>query len=78
MPLYEFRCRSCERQFEVLVSMSAIDTVRCPGCSSADVGKLMSSFSSRVKSDAGGYRPTASSSGCSSCSSGNCSSCGHH
>ncbi len=40
MPIYEYRCRACENQFELLVLKS--DTPACPACESADVEKLLS------------------------------------
>ncbi len=40
MPIYEFQCRQCDRQFETLVRSS--DVVTCPGCSSEDLKKLIS------------------------------------
>jgi putative FmdB family regulatory protein len=40
MPIYEYRCRACTRQFEALVR-SGTD-VRCPACSSKDLERLLS------------------------------------
>ena len=43
MPLYEFRCRSCETVFEELVR---VDEVRvCPECGTPDPERLPSSVS---------------------------------
>jgi putative FmdB family regulatory protein len=40
MPLYEYACRSCARQFEELVFGRAQPV--CPACQSADVERLLS------------------------------------
>ncbi|MAE69270.1 MAG: hypothetical protein CME06_02245 [Gemmatimonadetes bacterium] len=50
MPIYEFVCRGCETAFEELVR--ADTRVECPSCGSAEVRKLLSSFSA-----VGGARP---------------------
>jgi len=40
MPIYEYRCRSCDATFEVLVRGS--NAVTCPHCGSASLDKLIS------------------------------------
>ena len=42
MPLYDFRCRGCDKEFEALVR--AGDTPRCAACGSVDLEKLLSPF----------------------------------
>jgi putative FmdB family regulatory protein len=42
MPVYEYSCRKCEHTFEALVTGSAAGTVRCPGCESSDLDRLIS------------------------------------
>ncbi len=42
MPLYEYKCRGCGNEFEVLVRPPASPT--CPGCQSADLERLLSGF----------------------------------
>ena len=45
MPVYEFRCKSCERTFEHLIrSMSAKEEIACPFCQGSDVEKTLSVF----------------------------------
>ncbi|MGE4519230.1 MAG: FmdB family zinc ribbon protein [Desulfobacteraceae bacterium] len=79
MPIYEYHCKKCNINFETLV-MSG-ETPECPKCGSTEVSRLMSAcgFVSKGASS-GGEAPTlkssAGSSPCSTCSSGNCSSCG--
>ena len=49
MPLFEFVCTTCEKDFEELVrSSSAIDEVTCPVCGSTQVKKKISKFASKV------------------------------
>ena len=52
MPLYEYRCGSCEKQFDVTQSVHARaeDTV-CPFCQAQEATRLLSSFASTVKGD---------------------------
>jgi len=66
MPIFEYTCPSCGLEFEKLVFGNA--TVSCPNCTSGEVVKKFSLFGM-----SGGEKQTAS--GCSTCSSGSCSSC---
>ena len=48
MPIYEFDCAGCGSSFDKLVrSMSAVNDVTCPSCSSPEVKKKLSLFASR-------------------------------
>ena len=40
MPLYEYACRACGRQFEALVR--GADTAFCPSCKGQDLDRLLS------------------------------------
>ncbi len=73
MPIYEFVCEDCGETFEELVLGGAIEGIKCPKCASEKVKKLMSACAFK----AGGKFVGSGSSACSSCSGGNCSSCGH-
>ena len=42
MPLYEYRCPSCDRQFELLIRGGAVPA--CPTCGSTTVEKILSMF----------------------------------
>jgi putative FmdB family regulatory protein len=42
MPLYEYQCRHCQHQFEVLVREQTVLT--CPSCESQELDKLLSVF----------------------------------
>lgn len=57
MPLYDFRCRQCNKPFEALLSSSseaALAEVRCPKCGSSDVVKTISAASFRIGGTSGG------------------------
>ncbi|MFO0706175.1 MAG: zinc ribbon domain-containing protein [Nitrospira sp.] len=52
MPLYEYRCGQCEKQFEVTQSVHArVEDTECPFCQAREATRLMSSFASTVKGD---------------------------
>ncbi len=42
MPIFDFKCRACGREFEALVRPN--DTPECPACHSGDLERLLSSF----------------------------------
>ncbi len=73
MPLYDFRCRACGRQFEALVFGN--DRPSCPACGGSDLEKLPSTFAIHGAGSGGGTASSSSGSACGGCSGGNCSSC---
>jgi putative FmdB family regulatory protein len=42
MPLYDFRCKSCDHEFEALVRTG--DVPVCPSCKGQDLERLLSTF----------------------------------
>jgi putative FmdB family regulatory protein len=53
MPIYEYRCLSCQHVFSKLQRMSAgSGDVTCPKCSSSDVERLVSTFASSTSATA--------------------------
>ncbi len=72
MPLFEYQCKKCKKEFEELVRNSD-EKVCCPKCSSGKVHKKMSVFAHKSGEK---FRSSSVSSSCSSCSSSSCSSCG--
>ncbi len=49
MPLYEYKCKECEEEFEALVSFKNADAgTKCPSCSSEKTDRLISVFSAAV------------------------------
>lgn len=65
MPIYEYTCMLCGKEFEKLVF--GAQKVCCVACGSEEVTKRFSVFGMS------GVEQAAS--GCSSCSGGSCSSC---
>lgn len=70
MPIYEYHCMKCDKDFEMLVFGD--QEVACPTCKGTKVKKLLSVCSH--KSDEGFTSSQGSS--CSSCSATSCTSCG--
>ncbi len=68
MPIYTYICEDCGMKFDILVGINQekIDAV-CPGCGSSSVEKRFSVF---------GISGSEKGSWCSSCSGGDCSTCG--
>lgn len=83
MPIFEYKCADCGKEFEELV-FDRDECPPCPECKSEKTGKLMSA----CKFKTGGGAPdmddlratsapssSSSSSACAGCSGGDCSSC---
>ena len=68
MPMYEYRCAACGKEFERYVATSAGAAV-CPSCASGDVKRKLSVFA--LKSDGGSVASTMPSAG--GCCGGGCS-----
>ena len=56
MPIYEYRCESCEHRLEKLQKMSEGDLVDCPECKRPALKRLVSAASFRLKG--GGWYET--------------------
>ncbi len=71
MPIFEFECQGCHREFEELV-MRSDEVIECPTCGCQDARKLMSCFA--VGGDA---RRAGGGGGCGGCrpSAGKCGGC---
>jgi len=70
MPIFEYKCQDCEKDFEKLVS-GANPKVSCPHCNSKKIKKKFSVFGmSGVEKQV-----SSSGAGCTSCSSSSCSTC---
>ncbi len=49
MPLYEYRCGGCDRQFEIAQSVHAVpEETACPHCLAKKATRLMSTFASKI------------------------------
>jgi len=83
MPIYEFFCEECKKDFDVLCSLKTdLSTVSCELCSGKKVHKKVSAFArggSSKSMDLGGGHDHSSGSSCGSCSTHSCGSgsCGH-
>jgi putative FmdB family regulatory protein len=62
MPLYEYSCKQCERQFEALVRGG--ETPECPACHGHDLERRLSVFAPHT---AGGAPKSVSSGSCGTC-----------
>ena len=58
MPIYEFRCSSCDHLFEELIfRKSEIQELVCPRCEATQVNQQMSTFASTTESRSCGGTP---------------------
>ncbi|WP_243662972.1 FmdB family zinc ribbon protein [Hydrogenispora ethanolica] len=71
VPIYEFRCSDCQRDFEELCRLDQPVKV-CPFCGSRQIRKKMSAFAGANHGTSGG---SSSSHSCGSCHGGHCGSC---
>lgn len=53
MPIFEYVCKQCSHQFELIVNGSAV--VKCPECKSRRLEKQLSTFAVNAKSQAAGF-----------------------
>jgi len=42
--LYDYACKQCGREFEVLIRAGETKTLHCPDCRSTEVERLLSNF----------------------------------
>ena len=79
MPIYEYHCKSCLRDFEELVFGGELP--ECPHCHSSNTEKMVSRPCACRRGDGGDSGDfgggASSGGGCSGCSGGSCASCGH-
>jgi len=74
MPIYEYVCKDCDTRFEVVRPIKDADaTIMCKNCESRNTTRAISVFFA----NSGGKVIAGDSGGCSSCSGGSCSGCGH-
>lgn len=74
MPIYEFECLRCHKEFEELILGSSTGDLQCPSCEGKELKRLLSKAAFKSGST---FKSTASSGSCSGCHSGSCGSCGH-
>jgi len=78
MPIFEYVCGKCGKEFEELVFGD--DLPPCPQCGSKKTQKLMSRCRHTSGGGGGDYAPSAPASssgrsGCAGCSGGSCATC---
>ncbi|MCL1971472.1 MAG: zinc ribbon domain-containing protein [Endomicrobia bacterium] len=54
MPIFEFICNKCNKEFEALV-LNSSDKIECPDCKSDEVTKQFSTFAQSSKSGCSNY-----------------------
>jgi len=75
MPIYEYKCKKCDKKFEILVMGK--DTPACPSCGNLKIKRLLSTCGFVSKGSSGEtVSASAGTSSCAGCSSNSCSSCG--
>jgi len=65
MPLFEYRCRDCEKRFEEFVLGDA--KPKCPSCDGRRLEKLLSVFAVSSSAGASSSGPAEPTGGCGSC-----------
>ncbi|MEA3326991.1 MAG: zinc ribbon domain-containing protein [Chloroflexota bacterium] len=71
MPIYEYHCHDCKAEYELIRCIKDADNhLTCTHCQGENVKRKLSLFNA-VSSGR-----SITSSGCSTCSGNNCSSCG--
>jgi len=75
MPIYEYICLDCKKEYEILRSFNEADqSIECDECGGENVKRRLSVFYAQ---SGGSTISSARGGGCSSCSGGNCAGCGH-
>jgi putative FmdB family regulatory protein len=73
MPIYEYICLDCKKEYEILRSFNEADQpIACDECGSEEVKRKLSVFYAQ----SGGSSISGAGTGCSSCAGGNCGTCG--
>jgi len=75
MPIYEYRCKKCDRSFEAFVRPRR-DKAECPSCHGRRLVRQMSVFRSGAPSGRGAAESLAAAGRCSGASCAGCSGCG--
>ncbi len=61
MPIHEFKCQSCDYEFELLImNKEEMEAVRCPKCQSPECNKLMSATNYQMSGGGSASGTTAS------------------
>ena len=67
MPLYEYRCADCSKQFEILQRMGESgEGLTCPGCGGEEVQRQLSTFAASTASASTAAEAACETAGCGS------------
>lgn len=58
MPFFEFRCRDCNKEYELFRKQNDIEIVTCPHCHSKNQEQCLSAPNFNLKGD-GFYKPSS-------------------
>jgi putative FmdB family regulatory protein len=72
MPIYEYRCQTCSKVFELLVRGAAAEGPTCPECGGEELKRLFSLFASRSESAAASAPAATMRQGGGGCCGGGC------
>ncbi|MFQ5965679.1 MAG: zinc ribbon domain-containing protein [Candidatus Scalinduaceae bacterium] len=75
MPLYEYKCKKCDKSFEILQRNN--EKAVCPNCGGTSLNKLFSVFASGSTSDSSSSEGGIPSSAPGKCGTGCCGMMGH-
>ena len=76
MPFYEYRCKSCNNEFEELIRCEAdLESLKCPACGSVEAEKLLSMFGMVTPSGKVVTSTAGGGAGCSGCAKHSCAGC---
>ena len=76
MPIYEYHCNDCGKNFELLVFGK--EKPICPSCKTKKVVRLLSACGFMSKGSGGEtVKTSAADSSCTGCTATSCSTCGH-
>mgnify|MGYP001066138142 CR=1 FL=1 len=53
MPIFDYTCRDCGKNFDIMISNNKKDQVRCPECASKNVKQKLSVFNTGAKPSVG-------------------------
>ena len=76
MPLYEYDCVGCGRNFDLRRPFSQADApAPCPQCQGEDTKRAISMFACSTKGGDGSTRSVGGSGGCAGCLASSCAEC---
>jgi len=70
MPIFEYHCNECNKDFEALILGD--QEVTCPDCMGKNLSKLLSTFSHKSEGGSSSFKGSS----CNTCSATSCATCG--